>query len=64
MDYLTNPKGIIESRNKQLVLRSLDKQRVEDERTLWQLINIGLPILLVLIAGGIYQQVRKWKYQK
>jgi ABC-2 type transport system permease protein len=64
MEYLTNPEGIIESRNKQLVLRSLDKQRVEDERLQWQMINIALPILLVVLAGVIYQQIRKKKYQK
>jgi ABC-2 type transport system permease protein len=64
MEYLTNPTGIIESRNKQLVLRNLDKEKVDDERTQWQLINIALPILLVVLAGAIYQQIRRRKYQK
>jgi ABC-2 type transport system permease protein len=64
MEYLTNSNGIIETRNKQLVTRSLDKQRVDDERLQWQLINIALPILLVILAGLIFQQVRKRKYQK
>lgn len=64
LEYLTNPKGIIESRNKQLVLRNLDKQKVEDERTQWQLINILLPILLIIGAGLVYQQLRKRKYQR
>jgi ABC-2 type transport system permease protein len=47
-----------------LETRSLDKQRVDDERLQWQLINIALPILLVILAGLIFQQVRKRKYQK
>jgi gliding-associated putative ABC transporter substrate-binding component GldG len=64
MDYLTNATGLIETRNKQLVLRNLDMQKVADERTQWQLIDIALPILLVVIAGAVYHQVRKRQYQK
>jgi gliding-associated putative ABC transporter substrate-binding component GldG len=64
MQYLTDSTGVIETRNKQLVLRNLDTQKVEEERLQWQLINIALPVLLVIIAGGIFQQVRKRKYQK
>jgi gliding-associated putative ABC transporter substrate-binding component GldG len=64
MEYLTDPTGIIETRNKQLVLRNLDMQKVAEERTQWQLINIALPVLLVIGAGAVYQQVRKRKYQK
>ncbi|TDW99351.1 gliding motility-associated ABC transporter substrate-binding protein GldG [Dinghuibacter silviterrae] len=62
--YLTDSSGVIETRNKQLVLRSLDRQKVEDERLQWQLINIVLPILLVILGGGIYQQIRKRQYQR
>jgi hypothetical protein len=64
MDYLTNATGLIETRNKQLVLRNLDMQKVADERTQWQLIDIALPILLVVLAGAVYHQVRKRQYQK
>lgn len=64
MEYLTDSSGVIATRNKQLVLRNLDRQKVEDQRVQWQLINIVLPILLVVLAGSIYQQVRKRKYQK
>lgn len=64
MEYLTNPGGLIASRNKQLVTRSLDKQKVDDERFQWQLINIALPIVLVILAGFVYQQIRRRKYQQ
>jgi gliding-associated putative ABC transporter substrate-binding component GldG len=64
IEYLTDSTGVIETRNKQLVLRSLDRQKVEDERLQWQLINIVLPILLVILGGGLYQQIRKRQYQR
>jgi ABC-2 type transport system permease protein len=62
MEYLVNKPGIIETRNKDIVLRLLDTQKVAAQKTTWQFINIGLPILLVILFGWIYQQVRKRKY--
>jgi ABC-2 type transport system permease protein len=62
MEYLINKPGIIETRNKDIVLRLLNTQKVEEQKTTWQFINIGLPILLVLLFGWVYQQVRKRKY--
>jgi ABC-2 type transport system permease protein len=62
MEYLVNKPGIIETRNKDIVLRLLNTQKAEEQKTTWQFINIGLPILLVLLFGWVYQQVRKRKY--
>lgn len=49
-------------KSKEIVLRLLDSQKVKDQKTTWQFINIGLPILLVLLLGWVYQQLRKRKY--
>jgi gliding-associated putative ABC transporter substrate-binding component GldG len=62
LEYLVNPSGIIETRNKDITLRLLNKTKVEEEKTKWQLINIALPILLVIVAGFVFQQIRKSKY--
>jgi gliding-associated putative ABC transporter substrate-binding component GldG len=62
LEYLANNPAIIETRNKDVVLRLLDAKKVEDSRAAWQFINIGLPVLLVIITGLIYQQIRKRKY--
>jgi ABC-2 type transport system permease protein len=62
LEYLTNNSGIIETRNKDIVLRLLDGKKVEKEKTTWQLINIALPVLLVFLFGFVYQQVRKKRY--
>ena len=62
MEYLVNKPGIIETRNKDIVLRLLNTQKVEEQKTTWQFINIGLPVLLVLLFGWVYQQIRKRKY--
>jgi gliding-associated putative ABC transporter substrate-binding component GldG len=62
MEYLVNKPAIIETRNKDIVLRLLDTQKVEKQKMMWQFINIGLPILLLLLFGWVYQQLRKRKY--
>ncbi len=62
VEYLLNKPAIIETRNKDIVLRLLDSQKVKEKKGLWQFINIGLPVLLVILAGLVYQQVRKRKY--
>ena len=62
LEYLTNKQGIIEARNKDLVLRLLNSKQVEEDKLTWQLINIGLPVVLIIITGFAYQQLRKKKY--
>ena len=63
VEYLTDSAGILESRSKDFTLRLLDAKKVEDQRSLWQMVNIGIPIILVILFGLIYQALRKRKYQ-
>ncbi|HUS00755.1 MAG TPA: gliding motility-associated ABC transporter substrate-binding protein GldG [Chitinophagaceae bacterium] len=62
LDYLINNSGLTEAKSKDYTLRLLDPQKVQDERTLWQLINIVLPVILIFIFGFIYQFWRRKKY--
>ncbi len=63
LDYLVNNKNLFESRNKDFVLRLLDKTKVEEQKTMWQFINIALPVFLVIVLGALFQWRRKKKYQ-
>ncbi len=62
LEYLTNKPEIIAVRNKDMVLRLLDTEKVKSQRNLWQFLNIGLPVLLVIFAGWVYQQIRRRHY--
>ncbi len=62
MDYLVNNSGILETRSKDFTLRLLNKQKVAAQKTMWQFINIGLPVLLVLLFGWLYQLRRKKQF--
>lgn len=61
-DYLMDDSGIIGLRNKEVRLRLLDKAKIKADKTFWQVINLGLP-LIMLIACGIFQhyfRIRKY----
>jgi ABC-2 type transport system permease protein len=62
LEYLVNPSGILETRAKDFTLRLLDLKGVKEQKTTWQFINIVLPVLIVILFGFIYQQLRKKKY--
>ena len=62
MDYLVGDAGILETRSKDLTLRLLDKNKIQEEKTIWQFLNIVIPILIILLHGGVIQWQRKKKY--
>jgi ABC-2 type transport system permease protein len=62
LDYCVNPSGILQSRSKDYALRLLDPEKTEDDRSFWQLVNIGSPLLAIILCGLIFQYARKRKY--
>lgn len=61
-NYLLDDTGLINIRNKKVAIPFLDTQKVAKEKMKWQLINIGVPILLTLIFGFVFNYWRKRKY--
>ena len=64
MNYLCDDSGLISIRSRELQLRQLDPTKVISQRTLWQILNIVLPILLVVGFGLVKFQLRKRKYAR
>jgi gliding-associated putative ABC transporter substrate-binding component GldG len=62
LEYLVNPSGILETRTKDFTLRLLDLKKVKEQKTTWQFVNIVLPVLLIILFGFVYQQLRKSKF--
>lgn len=62
VDYLLDDSGLIDLRNKTLQINLLDKQKAFKERTFWQFINVGLPLILLFGFGVIFNYIRKRKY--
>jgi ABC-2 type transport system permease protein len=62
--YLADNDGWMQLRNRTLKLRLLNKQLSGEEKTVWQAVNVFIPIGLLLIFGIGYQQARKRKYTR
>ncbi len=62
MDYLVGDASILETRSKDYTLRLLDKTKIQEQKTMWQLINLVVPVLLVLLTGAFIQWQRIKKY--
>ncbi len=58
VQYLTDPDGIIATRTKVLQIRPLDKVKVAEEKSMWQLINVGAPVLFLVLMGGVIGLLR------
>jgi ABC-2 type transport system permease protein len=64
IDYLLDDAGLINVRSKQITLRMLDGKKVSEQRSRWQALNLGLPVVLLLIFGFGRNQWRKRKYAR
>ncbi|HUR12653.1 MAG TPA: gliding motility-associated ABC transporter substrate-binding protein GldG [Flavitalea sp.] len=63
IEFLVNPSRIIETRSKDFALRLLDPAKTAEQKNLYQLINTVFPVALIIIFGGVYQFLRRKKYQ-
>ncbi|MGB5554773.1 MAG: gliding motility-associated ABC transporter substrate-binding protein GldG [Flavobacteriaceae bacterium] len=63
-NYMLDDTGLINIRNKKVVIPFLDTAKISAQRTKWQLVNIALPVLLTLLFGWGFHQFRKRKYGK
>lgn len=62
--YLGNHNEIMQLRSRTIQLRLLDKVKLREEKTMWQWINVGVPLVLVLIAGAGYNFLRRSRYKR
>ena len=62
LNYLLDDTGLINIRNKKVTIPFLDEEKINNQKTKWQLINIGLPLCLTFIFGFLIHTIRKKKY--
>ena len=62
LNYLLDDSGLINIRNKKVAIPLLDQNKIVAQKTKWQLINIGVPVVIVLIFGIGFNYFRKKKY--
>jgi ABC-2 type transport system permease protein len=64
LEYLINENDLSEAKAKDYTARLLDTKKTEEQKTSWQVINIVVPVLIILLFAVIFQWLRKRKYTK
>lgn len=62
VNYLLDDTGLIDIRSKEISIAFLNPDKIADEKLKWQLINILLPLVLLVIFGVVFISLRKRKY--
>ena len=64
VNYLLNDDGLINIRTKEVKLAFLDSEKIEDQKSKWQIINIALPLVILAIFGIAFNYLRRKRYSK
>lgn len=62
VNYLLDDTGLINIRNKKVSIPFLDQEKIVEQKTKWQVINIGVPVGITLLFGLFFNYYRKRKY--
>jgi ABC-2 type transport system permease protein len=62
VNYLVDESGLILSNTKSFKIRLLDAQKINNNKSLIQILNTVLPIIIIILIGLILNFIRKRKY--
>ena len=62
LDFLLDDTNLMELRNRNIEARLLDRQRIDEEKSNWQWLNLLLPLAITGVLGGIFFWFRKKKF--
>jgi gliding-associated putative ABC transporter substrate-binding component GldG len=61
-EYLANKNNILDAKAKDYSLLLLDVEKVEKQKTIWQVINLAGPVFFILLFAALFQWRRKSMY--
>jgi ABC-2 type transport system permease protein len=64
IEYLLDDNNLIETRNKEIKLRQLDGIKVTAEKKKWQIINVAVPAIILIIFGIVFGLIRKRRFAR
>lgn len=62
LNYLLDEAGLMELRTRELQLRLLDRSKIREQLTRWQVINVLLPVTLVIAFGVLYNWSKRRRF--
>lgn len=64
VNYLCGDEDLIPLRSREVIMRRLDVAKVEREKTAWQIVNVALPIVIIVLFGVLLAVLRKKTFTK
>lgn len=64
VNYLCGDEDLIPLRSREVIMRNLDLAKVEREKTAWQIVNVALPIVIIVLFGVLLAVLRKRTFTK
>ena len=64
VNYLVGDEGMMAARSRNIRLRKLDVMKIREQRSVYQAINIAVPLLLLAAAGGIIVLLRRNRFRR
>lgn len=62
VNYMLQDDGLVELRGKQVAIAFLDPERIEPEKTKWQIVTVVLPLLILGVFALLFGFIRKRQY--
>ena len=64
ISYLVDGEGLINIHTRELKIRLLDMNKVNSKQTTWQVVNVVLPSVVIVLFGFVMAFIKKKKYNK
>lgn len=62
VNYLLDDEGMLQLRSREIKLRLLDKKKTNTERAKWQVLNVAMPLVLLILVAWLVNRLRKKRY--
>lgn len=64
VSYLVDGEGLLSIKSREVKIRLLDARKIQSQSTVWQVINVVGPSVVIMILGAALALTRKKKYTK
>lgn len=64
VNYLCGDEDLIPLRSREVIMRRLDVAKIEREKTAWQIVNVAMPIVIIVLFGVLLAVLRKKTFTK
>jgi ABC-2 type transport system permease protein len=62
INYMLQDDGLVKLRSKEVAIAFLDPERIAPEKTKWQVIAVGLPLVILGVFSLVFGYIRKQQY--